>query len=321
MSREIKIQHAELSGFDVIYQNSLKPELLKHETERDTRFRIGIITAILIGILLIYPTWYLAFEAKNPDTRALNLMIAGPPLGYYAVMFGLRKRIKTKILQSVAGHLGWIHFKSKRKQSKKFAKLLRKFGLVQKYDHVKSGDTFMGTHEQTRFVFCELILSKMEGWGKNRRAVPVFEGCVLSFQLPVHTPEATLISRYPEANSGDFKFHGSYLDSLGPVYVYSNNQNAYNTVLCNRFKDAITELNKTFERLNLSCLIYDNWLHIPVTSKDRFELDWLMVSFEHPQRVQKIIDEFEDVLHLLDIILRRRYCPRTNVTARPKFTY
>jgi len=322
MSGEIKSQRAEFSGFDAIYQNSLKPELLKHETERKVRIAFSVI--IGVGLFLI-TIWF----TRNLDLYErvlLGLSVFIPAIFCFAfIVIGLRTRVKSQIMQSVTQQIGWRHRKSRRQQSEYLAKILCKFGLVPRYNTHRGDDVLFGTHDGIPFCFSELFLKKYRwflarGLFPVRELAPIYTGCVLSFQLAAKTPESTLITRSSLTHTYKLNFYGSYQDSLGTIHVHSNHQNAFETVLCARFKAAITELCQAYESLDISCLIHENWLHIPLTSQNRFEVDWLLNSFEHPERVQKIIHEFEDIMHLLDIVLRRRYCPRTKITAPPKFT-
>lgn len=319
MQDEIKTNHPTLDGFDVHYRMSLKPSLKSYETERKTRLFIGLIIAAILTPPAIYMAWFFGFAANDPDGRAVNIAWMLPMCGYMAVMFGLRRRAKEKVMEFVTDYLGWHHVPNAKKEANNIARKLAEFGFFPKFKSVIGSDVLYGAHEDTAFAFCEIKLMDLEGWGRNRRAVTVFQGCVLSFELAAKTPATTMIARNPSKGYHRLDVVGQYDDDIGTVTVRSDDKDALDTVLCQRFKSALTELDHSFPDIDIACLVTENWLHIPLTSADRFELDWLLTAMDDPSRVQNIVSEFEDILRLLNIVLARRYCPTSQTNELPNF--
>ena len=74
-------------------------------------------------------------------------------------------------------------------------------------------------------------------------------------------------------------------------------------------------------KTDLSCVLYNNELLIPIKNDNLFEVDWLTDSMNSKIRVQKMLDDFTHVLELLDIFLKPRRCNRTGETKVAEFRY
>lgn len=320
MKHKSHSKRAEFSDFDIHYNTSLQPRLRRFENERRVRFIIGVFLLCILIPPSFWLAWHLAFRVDDSDSRAIHLVWVIPAGAYMLIMFGLRRRIKFLIMKFVASYLGWQHKPRDKKKAEYITATLSQYNFLPYHDIAVGGDVLHGQHLGTDFALCEIKLMEKEGWGRNQRFVNVFQGCVLSFSLSVSTPATTIITRRTLWINHGLEHLGKYSDASGEVNIWSDDPSAVQTVLCDRFKATISELDLAFPEFDIGCMIKDSWLHIPMTSKDRFEVDWLTTGMDDPSRVQNIVAEFEDVLHLLDVVLKRRYCPKTGDVKRPRFT-
>ena len=61
----------------------------------------------------------------------------------------------------------------------------------------------------------------------------------------------------------------------------------------------------------MACLLIENQLHITMKARNMFEIGALFDGMNSQIHVQKMLNEFGEVLKLLDIVLARRRCPKT----------
>lgn len=321
MAPRLKISHPRLEGYNKEYEDNLRPDLMKDEPERIRRVRAGFIIAVLLTPPSIWLAWYFGFAVKNPDSDAVHLAYIIPLLGYFSVVGTLMARTKFKLVQSISEFLNWSH--SEGEDQSKLIERLHFFGLLPEYKIKRVDDVLRGHHENWQFEMCEIVLQKYEGWGRNRRLVTVFQGMVLSFKLGYVSPAVTVLTRergigHPKAPQ-IMHHEGTYKDKLGEVIVRSSDTTALKTVMCTRFQSVIEDLTQSLPMENISCLVDKHYLHIPFKAKDRFEMDYMLDNMGSTHRVQKMLDEFSEILVLLDIVLKRRACSESGVLDYPQF--
>jgi len=331
---ELKSNRAEFTKFGEHFERSLRPTLMDIEGERKKRFTIGILLTIALIPIGLFLSWHLFSVAEDSRrsgkilTLAVILPFVLPMCGYFLAMFPLRKKIKRHLTNNMSEFLGWQHSRpkniSKDKHSKALAKILYDFGAIPKHHIVQTDDILHGFHERWTFGLREMTLSKHRISTYSGPAV-VFKGLVLSFAVDKQIEGEAIITRsryegHPRKRPAIR--HEGIIDSPdGKITIRASNERIIRTLLCPRFQRALIEFDAKMPGTELSCVLYNNELHIPMTNDNLFELDWLVDSMESKIRVQKMLDEFSYVLELLDVFLKPRRCNRTGVTQVPEFRY
>jgi len=240
----------------------------------------------------------------------------------------LTQENKTSFNGYISEFLGWQHSRpkniSKDKQSKDLAKILYDFDAVPKHHYVQTDDVLHGFHEHWAFGLREMTLSKRSIWSRSGPVV-VFKGLVLSFGVEQRIDGEAIITRslysgHPRKRPA-IRHEGIINSPDGRITIRASNERIIRTLMCPRFQRALIEFDAKMPATDLSCVLFDNELHIPMTNKNMFEVDWLVDSMDSKIRVQKMLDEFSYVLELLDVFLKPRRCAQTGVTQVPEFRY
>ena len=335
MGNDVKSNRTEFAKFDEHFEQSLAPSLLSLEAERKRRFTIGTISAIILLPIGLFLSWHIFGMAEDMRRRgqayvlAFILPFALPICGYWLAMFKLRKKTKSHLTHSISEFLGWQHSRpkniSKDKQSKDLAKTLYDFDALPKHHIVQTDDVLHGKHEHWAFGLREITLAKHNIWSRSGPVV-VFKGLVLSFGVERRIDGEAIITRsmhsgYPQ-NRPAIR-HEGIIESPdgGRITIRASNDRIIKTLMCARFQRALIEFDAKMPGTDLSCVLFNNELHIPMTNKNLFEVDWLVDSMESNIRVQKMLDEFSYVLELLDVFLKPRRCDQTGVMQVPEFRY
>jgi len=321
MPRDLQIKHPRLKGYNQEFQDNVMPDLVRDEPERRIRVRLGLVFAAILTPPSIWLAWYWGVAIEDADSRAFHVAYLIPVLAYLSCVGTLMARTKFKLIKSITSFLGWLHKEGGDKSQ--LIERLSFFGLLPEHEMTHIGDVLTGLHENWPFEMCEITLTKHEGWGRNRRLVTVFKGVVLSFDLGRISQDVTIVTRnrtlgHPKL-SRMIKHEGVYQDHFGEVIVRSSDIAIVETVMCKRFRDVIKDLTVSLPDLDVSCLFDHHYLHIPLEAKDRFEMDLMFDEMRSTSRVQKMLDEFSEILTLLDIILRRRSCPEAGTFDYPHF--
>lgn len=321
MKPRLHIPHSHLEGYNREYEENVRSDLEADEPERRRRVLLGLILAVISIPPCLWLAWYFGFAINEADTRAVHIAYLGPFAVYVSFIASLRRRTKRRLMQSITNFLNWSHSEGEDQTS--LVRRLAFFGLLPDHDNIRVGDVLQGTHENWPFEICEVSLFKIEGWGENRRSVLKFKGVVLTFDLGRVSEAITILTRdrmvgHPKL-ANFIKHEGIYTDHLGEVIVRSSDIYAVETAMCDRFRAIIQDLTTSLPNINVSCFIDRHHLHLPLQERDRFEMDYMFDAMGTTHRVQKLLNEFSEVLTLLDIVLRRRACPKTGSLDYPKF--
>jgi len=334
MNDNLKSKRPEFTQFGEHFDHTLRPYLSGLEGERKTRFTIGIIIAIVLLPIALLLSWYLVGLAPNVRRDgqlyilAVLLPFILPSSGFFLTIAKIRKKTKLHLTGDISEFLGWQHSRpkniSKDKQSKELSTILYSFGAFPKHHFVQTDDILHGFHERWAFGLREITLSKRRPWSRSGPEV-VFRGLVLSFAVERRITGEAIITRslyqgHPRKRP-TIRHEGIIDSPEGRITIRASNERIIRTLLCSRFQRAIIEFDAKMPGTDLSCVLYNNELHIPMTNENLFEVDWLVDSMDSKIRVQKMLDEFSYVLELLDVFLKPRKCNETGETQVPEFRY
>ena len=332
--RDLKSNRTEFTKFSEHFERSIEPSLLALEGERKKRFTIGIILGIAFLAVGLFLSWEIIKVAEDSRRSgraylaAIILPITLPMLGFGLPLFKLRKKTKLHLTKGISKFLGWQHSRpkniSKDNVSKALAKILYEFGAFPKHHFVQTDDILHGLHEHWAFALRELTVSRKRPLSRSGPVV-VFRGLVLSFGVEERMQGEAIITRtrvsgHPHKRPA-IKHEGVIEYPDGRIIIRASNERIIRTLLCPRFKSALIELDAKMPQRDLSCVLYNNELLIPIKNNNLFEVDWLADSMDSKIRVQKMLDDFTHVLELLDIFLKPRRCNRTGETKVAEFRY
>ena len=331
MGTEVKSNRTEFAKYHEHFEQSLAPSLLSLESERKRRFMIGTISAIVLLLIALFLSWHIYGMADDMARSgrayalAFILPIALPMSGYVFAMSNLRRKTKNHLTYNISEFLGWQHSRPKDTQSEALAKILYDFDALPKYHTVQTDDVLHGNHEHWAFGLREITLARKRFWSRSGPVV-VFKGLVLSFGVERRIDGEAIITRSVRSgqprNRPTIRHEGVIeCPDGGKIMIRASNERIIKTLMCARFQRALIEFDEKNPGKDLSCVLFDNELHIPMTNKNLFEVDWLVNSMESKIRVQKMLDEFSYVLELLDVFLKPRRCDQTGVMQVPEFRY
>ena len=323
MNPRLHTDRHELSGIDAHFQMEMMPDLAKFEAVRKTRVKWGLCVAALLVLPCLWLSWYLISQNDGSYTRgyrthrvyavAFFLPFIIPLIGFSLVILPSRLRFKKYIIETVTSGLGWQHKLGEK--AKVLIKTLSGYGVLPRHRKRVVGDAFEGHHLGRYFEIRELSLYKYEWWGSYYSLRLIFQGLILSFQLDRITADTTIISRGEKPLPSRFGrgryYFAEYEDAQGTVHILSTDPDVLNTVMCVRFQSAIADIEAAFPNTNMACLLSGNQLHVTMKAQNRFEIGSMFQALDSPTHVQKMLDEFSEILKLLDILLARRRCLKT----------
>jgi len=328
MGNDLKSNRVEFARFGEHFDLTAVPFLHSLEKERKTRLIIGILlTLILIPISLSIALYLHPLPVDSSRFRHFRVLIYVaifllPMSGYLVIMSSLKQKTKLYLAKNISSFLGWNH--SIEEDGKDLVQNIYSFGVLPKYSYIHINDILRGSHEYWPFTLREVILTKSQMLPYNRNRT-VFKGVILSFAVrPTLSGEAVITMNpylgHPHKRPS-IKYEGVMNSLNRKITIRASSKRIMKTILCNRFQKALFELESKLPAMNLACVMYNNELHIPITAENMFEVDWLFNKMESKIRVQKMLDEFSNVLDLLDIFLKPRTCRETGMTKVPEFRY
>ncbi len=322
----ITIPHHKLSGME---STVIEPYVAEWAPQ-DSRRRLMLMTLGPLSIVLVLLSYYYVifvnpelFEGKRRGMQA-QLFLPLTPLCILLIPFGIYgRKIKQGLTGDIAEHLNW-QFLDGRKDTvaaEALARELRMHGLLPKFTSAVFGDCMTGLFQDHGFAFHELRLMQ-KSMVRDHMDI-VFAGGVFEFRMLYPYSATTILTRRPDVckpmNESGVKFKASYYDEKGEVTVFMSDPNAMAALICNRLQDALLDLEIVLADYELSCLLKGDTLFVPITIKDLFETRQVMSrEFGDIAHVQDMVDDFGQVLNILDVILKRRFCTESRQHDRPR---
>lgn len=322
MSTKIRTHRAEFDGFEAHCEAHLTPVLTKNDKWQPVRFRIAIYIALMLIPISIMISWdiFQGGYSKRILLGALILPIFCPMLGFALTLYILKSSIHEDVSKFVASYLGWDYTSKDKKKTKYITKLLSRYGLIPYHDNTFCGHIIHGKYEGTNFVLNTFQLNKTKDPGYySTQSLKVFNGSVLSLALSVKNSATTLISHRAPAGRNRLKLVSSDKNASGVLKIWSTDPASVETVICERFEDALGELSQSRNSFGNGLLIHRGWIHIPIDTNSHQMFRRLMPKSDSSKALKTTLYEFENVLDVLEIMLRERYLPNSEAKAKPIF--
>jgi len=290
--------------FDAIYEQRIKPELIKRE--RDRKGAIQTFFAVLLGgAALVFVENLLApaitgHSGATVDIRlVLATMTLAAVLGWLPVA-AVARNAKVAVITALCEPLG-VAYSVKPADGPAFDTFLS-LHLLPRPDDKAFQDLFTGRRGEVDFALCEATLHR--GSGKSRTLV--FQGQLFRLASPRRRASTTVVLR----NSGWLnRFEcPKGLSSVGledPVFnksfcVFGSDQVEAREILTPSFMQRLNELEAGYRGGHIRCAFEADELLIALESPDRFEIGGMFSTLVERSRVEGIARNIEQVFKLID---------------------
>jgi hypothetical protein len=293
------------AAFDAIYEQKIKPELVKAEAQRGGAVLIFIGAVIATLILLIIEVMLTRAmtggQSSFPNIWVLLATIVVVPFVGYLPLATLGEKAKLSVIQALCGPID-VDYGLSSKEFPNFGTFQTMNLLPDNLSGSSFSDIFSGRRGQTQFTLCNARLDK--GSGRDRRTV--FSGQVFRLATPRRPLATTVVLR----NSGWFnRFEcPKGLASVGledPMFnksfaVFGADQVEAREILTPVFMQELNDLEAVYSAAHLRCAFCGEELFIAMQGKDRFEIGNLFTSLVQRGRVETIARDIEQVFKLID---------------------
>lgn len=309
IARAIADLPPEFQRFGRLYQQELRPELMRREGERvqaAKTARNSIIGGVAVGVLGVAVS-LLAFQI--PQLAVLS-GIVGAVIGGIgsSPIRKLSKEAKAILVEPVAAGLG-LSFVGK-PGSMASVHDHRRVGLLPNYDRSSFEDLLTGERNGVNFEFFEARLKERRTTHSNGRTrtkyVTVFDGQLLRFDFHKRFFGETLVTR----DAGFFNRFGGRrgMDRArleDPTFekafeVYTTDQVEARFLLTPDMMQSLVDLENTFRGKGLRCAFSGEQMLIAVEGANLFEPGTLFKRLDEPDRVRDLLRDFAAVFTLID---------------------
>jgi hypothetical protein len=291
-------------AFDAIYEQKIKPELVKRERDRKGALQTFVVV-LLGGAVLVFLENLLAPSitghlGDRVDLRiALATMALAGVLGWLPVA-AVARNAKAAVITALCEPLG-VAYSIKPQDAPAFDTFLA-LHLLPRPDDKAFQDLFTGRRGEVDFALCEATLHR--GSGKSRTLV--FQGQIFRLTAPRRRGSTTVVLR----NSGWLnRFEcPKGLSAVGledPVFnksfcVFGSDQVEAREILTPAFMQRLNELEAAYRGGHIRCAFEASELLIALESPDQFEIGGMFSTLVERGRVEGIARNIEQVFKLID---------------------
>lgn len=297
----------EFSGFPSYYETEILPFLKSKEDARQQAvMHVGLIA---IGVAVLVPAAFLKLPFGDD-----NIMVAGIILVLGFVAGGWRLAhtsadITNGLLERVCGQL---QFDYRQKMGRPdYCAVYDRLKLLPSYNRQSWEDEVTGARNGADFVFCEAHL-KYKSSGKNSSTRTVFHGQLLVIDYKKRFLGETVIKR----DVGIFNRFGKPGKNFQQVGItspkfekifeaWSTDQVEARELLDPLVLERFEELNRLFDGAELCAAFTGGKLYIAMKTGDKLNMGSMFKPLAGPERVEKILKEFDLIFDLMDVLLKR----------------
>lgn len=294
------------SGFGSFFAAELEPLLAKREIVRKRALRDAFAICVPTAIIALLIIWKL-----GPDLGHIIAAIAAT-LGFGAAAARLskaREEITHDVLEKIATRMGFQYLRSLSRPA--YCATFERLGLLPRFNIEEWEDAIAGTHDGVDFTLVETHL-KYRTKGKKRQTRTVFHGQLLVIDYhqdfageTVIKRDADLLNRFTRP---DRKFQNVGLAS--PVFekafeAWSTDQVEARTLLDPIMLERFQELDRLFEGAKLRAAFSGGKLLVAMEVGDKLSIGSMFTSLRNPERMEKILKEFDLIFDLIDVASRQ----------------
>jgi hypothetical protein len=292
------------AAFDAIFEQKVKPELIKREAERRGAIQTFFMALVGGGVLvflenMLTPSLTGGAYHTVDFPIALATLAAAAFLGYLPLA-AVARNTKVGVIQALCGPLG-VSYSVTSGDPPAFKSFLA-LNLLPSPEDKSFQDFFAGRRADVDFALCEATLHR--GSGKNRHLV--FQGQLLQLTTPGRLASTTVVLR----NSGwmnqfecphglrpvgleDTNFNKSFC-------VFGSDQVEAREVLTPTFMERLNALEAAYAGGHIRCAFDDAQLLVALEGPNRFEIGNMFTNLVDRVRVEGIARNIEQVFKLID---------------------
>ena len=305
----------EFAEFAGIYERDLRLTLEQKEQERkralDKAKKTGVI-GLAVGIALVV-LGLLIF-------RSPFAVIPGVLVGFGALFFGsseLRKVAsggKDVMVKPVAERFGITYNEEPSPEAETNLHKCRELKVLPSWDRMSLQDEMLGQRNGRHFEFFEAHLedqrTRTDSEGRTRTEwVTVFRGQCWVLETPKTFLGETRVSR----DAGLFNALGGLGSKFNRVRledpefeklfeVYGTDQVEARFLLTPDVMQAFLDLEEAFKGGRLRCTFSGNRTYVAIEGGNLFEMNAMFKSFDDPERVGDLLEDFAAMFHLVDVL-------------------
>lgn len=298
---------SEFEGFAAYYDAEIAPFLREKEAERQAAATNYIILIGAIGLLAAAVFFFAPLGGAN-----LHLSMFIGMAGVAAATWLLnrtRSDITHGLLERVCAKFGFAYSLSPGRPPEYDS--FRSLGLVPTHNLEAWEDEVKGAHAGAAFTLCEAHL-KYKSSGKNSSTRTVFHGQLIVIDYPRRFLGTTVLKR----DRGVFNAltrPGRAFTRVGlaaPEFekafeAWSTDQVEARDLLEPIKLERFQALERMYGGKELRAAFTDGKLLIAVKTGDRMNMGSMFKSLENPRRVENLLQEFDAVFDLIDVLLTR----------------
>lgn len=297
----------EFAGFRAYYEEAIIPYLRRKEDARQSAVMHAGLTVIAGAVLAAAAFRFLPFSEANFQIAAVIGMITLGVAGWRInktrsdITDGLLEKICGKLNHAYRRDIGRPDYYSEYDR----LKLLPRFNREQWEDEVR------GERHGADFVFCEAHL-KYKSPGKNSRTRTVFHGQLLVIDYHKTFLGETVVRR----DRGVFNRLGKPGKAFQKVGIaslkfekifeaWSTDQVEARDLLDPVVLERFEELDRLFDGAKLRAAFSGGKLYLALETGDKLNMGSMFTPLEGPARVEKILQEFDVIYDLIDVLIKR----------------
>ena len=265
---------------------------------------IHIIAVLFIVIYFSYVSFLIGFSIMG-----VIGFWAERPISKY------KTSVKTEIFPEIFKFFGEDFQYSEDSQLK--MELLDVSRIIPSYDNSYLEDYVKGSYKDVTMELTEANLTKVEGYGKHRRTVTVFNGIFILLEMNKNFSGSTIVKKDEEKIWNLFT-KSKDLENVkleDPVFekkfeVYSTDQVEARYLLTPSFMERLLELSDIFSEYGrgvIQCSFYMNKLLLMIpSSKNRFEVGSIYQPATFVDDINDILKEMAVIFQIIDILKLER---------------
>ncbi len=302
----------QFDGFNAYYDREIYTYLSDLENEREAKHkkskklgrRVGIFGAVLAVLMFIF-TKIIFF----------SLFILGASLIYtFAMasktMAGLKSEIKNYLLEKITKYLGW-EYNETDFEPPKLGKL-RENHLLSTWDRSSFEDEIKGKIGTASFKLCEAKLEREDIDSDGEiRWVDVFSGIIMEVSPRKKFMGRTVVLRdwgiFNRKQRAGMKRVGLESIKFEKIFeAYSTDQVEARYLLTPDFMQKLIDLENSVDGHNMRLGFLDSKLYIAIEMDNQFEIGSMRAPLTEPELVQKIIDECEAIISIVEAVTKTK---------------
>lgn len=305
----------DFQDFSEVYARDIQPALAAQEIERQKAWgkaKKFIAIAVVAGLVLGGGAFFLF---KSIFAIFIGVVVAAGLCIYgFVDLNNVKAHAKQMMINPIASKFGITYNEKPSETAEANLQTVRSLDLVPSWDRKSLQDEMIGERNGIPFEFFEAHLedkrTSTDSEGRTRTEwVTVFRGQVWVFQAPKTFLGTTKVTR----DSGIFNALGglgskfSRIKLEDPEFekkfeVYGTDQVEARYMLTPDVMQAILDLETAFKGGRLRCAFDGNKILAACEGGDLFEPGSMFKSFDDPNRVGDLLEDFAAMFHLIDVL-------------------